>query len=139
MPFLHRHSGLHIQEVAQQTGPSRSYTSLVLLVSGCPRGRPLKHLADAFGADAVDLRLSSEASQGLARSVWPLLQEAVACLSWVLRRHIWRLVVLRSTKSFSPEWVGCSPMSVEGALTGPLVPCWENTSALITATTFPPY
>ncbi|MDT9682825.1 helix-turn-helix domain-containing protein [Streptomyces sp. TRM76323] len=138
LSFLHRHSALSVEDVAERTGLSPSYVSGVLSGERLPPWTAVRLLAEVFGADPADLRPLWEAGRGLARPTGPPLREAVARLSGALRGTYLA--------------AGCPPYervarasagllradTVENALTGRTVPCWETTSALLTALHAPP-
>ncbi|MFK8909428.1 helix-turn-helix domain-containing protein [Streptomyces sp. YS-3] len=133
LSFLLRRSGLSMQEAAQGTGLSRSYVSKIVSGDRVPTWPAAQALAEAVGANAGDMRPLWEAAQGLARAPRPSLDEAVARLGSALRGMYLAAGCppYEQVSRLSGEVV--PPAVVEGALRGEVVPCWETTSALLTA------
>ncbi|MFB9388240.1 helix-turn-helix domain-containing protein [Streptomyces coeruleoprunus] len=133
LSFLHRHSGLHIKQVADRTGLSASYVSRILSGERMPTWTAVRLLAETYDAEPTDLRLLWEASHGLARTARPPLEDAVARLAGALR-GMYLAAGCPTYEQVAEASAGVLEAGiVEGALTGRIVPCWETTSSLLTA------
>ncbi|MFI1177884.1 helix-turn-helix domain-containing protein [Streptomyces melanogenes] len=133
LSFLLRHSGLAIKEAAEDSGLSPSYVSRIVAGERVPAWSSVEVLVRVLGGDPLDLYALWEAAQGLARAPRPALAEAVERLGAALR-GAYLAAGCPSYERVSALTDGVVDASiVEGALLGHVVPCWETTSALLTA------
>ncbi|MGW2858197.1 helix-turn-helix domain-containing protein [Streptomyces sp. NPDC001205] len=133
LTFLLRHSSLSIKEVAGRTGLSPSYVSRIVAGERVPTWEAVWDLARALGGDPADLRALWEGAQGLTRPARPPLDEAVERLGAALR-GVYLAAGCPGYERVSQLTEGVVDAAiVEGALLGQVVPCWETTSALLTA------
>ncbi|MFE9558417.1 helix-turn-helix domain-containing protein [Streptomyces sp. NPDC006692] len=133
LSFLLRHSGLPIKEVAGRTGLSPSYVSRIIAGERVPTWEAVQDLARTLGGDPADLSALWEGAQGLPRPARPPLDEAVERLGAALR-GAYLAAGCPGYERVSQLTEGVVDAAVvEGALLGRVVPCWETTSALLTA------
>ncbi|WP_406346906.1 helix-turn-helix domain-containing protein [Streptomyces sp. NBC_00648] len=133
LSFLLRHSGLAIKEAADRSRLSPSYVSRILAGERVPAWSSVQVLVRVLGGDPLDLYALWEAAQGLARAPRAPLDEAVERLGAALR-GAYLAAGCPSYERVSALTDGVVDASIAGgALLGRVVPCWETTSALLTA------
>ncbi|WP_180356985.1 helix-turn-helix domain-containing protein [Streptomyces sp. TLI_146] len=138
LTFLLRHSGLTIKEAAGRSELSASYVSRIMAGERVPTWPAVQALVQVLGGVPLDLYALWEAAQGVTRPSRPPLDEAVENLGAALR-GAYLAAGCPPYEHVSALTDGVVDASiVEGALLGRVVPCWETTSALLSALQAPP-
>jgi transcriptional regulator with XRE-family HTH domain len=133
LSLLVRYSALSLKEVAERTGMSPSYLSRIVAGERVPAWSAVLALTAELGADPKDLRAMWEAAQGWAKPPRPGLQDAVANLAAALR-GTYLAAGCPSYEHLAEATSGVAECSlIQDVLLGKAVPCWEITSALLTA------
>ncbi|WP_189827972.1 helix-turn-helix domain-containing protein [Streptomyces finlayi] len=133
LSLLVRYSALSLKEVADRTGMSPSYLSRIVAGERVPAWSAVLALTAELGADPQDLRAMWEAAQGWAKPPRPGLETAVSNLAAALR-GTYLAAGCPPYERVAEATAGVVPgAAVQDVLLGKAVPCWEITSALLTA------